>query len=211
VHALIQGRANAPKESTMQPRALIAVLSLAALATTATSAVANPLPVGWTERPCVIVDARQFVLDLATGSEIVPNASGIYSVAGIDANLADGRLVDGGGAPLSMVGGAIVDKAGKAVAMVSYWPRLACAPGSETPTVGPAGPAGVQGAAGAQGTPGIQGLPGVTTQALAPPVDQSINLRRQLVKARAEAKRWRKAAKAARAKRPAAALPVVLG
>ena len=195
----------------MQPRALIAALSLAALSAATTAATANPLPVGWTERPCVIVDARQFVLDLATGSEILPNVSGTYSVAGVDAHLADGRLVDTSGAPLPVVGGAIVDKAGKAVAMVSYWPRLACAPGTETAQIGPAGPAGSQGAAGTPGTPGAQGLPGVTTQALSPPVDQSANLRRQLVKARAEAKRWRKALKAARAKRPAAALPVVLG
>ena len=195
----------------MQRRALIAALSLAALATTATSAIANPLPVGWTERPCVIVDARQFVLDLATGSEIVPNASGVYSVAGIDAHFVDGRLVDASGTALASVAGAIVDKTGKATAMVSYWPRLACAPGTETPTVGPVGPAGAQGATGTQGTPGAPGLPGAVVQALAPRVDQSINLRRQLVKARAEAKRWRNATKAARAKRPAAALPIVLG
>jgi hypothetical protein len=198
----------------MQPRALIAALSLAALAATAPSAMANPLPVGWTERPCVIVDARQFVLNLATGAEILPSAAGSYAVAGIEARLVDGRLVDTGGTPLPVVGGAIVDKAGKVVAMVSYWPRLACAPGTDIAKQGPSGPIGPSGPAGPAGAPGATGAPGapgVTIQAAAPATSELANLRRQLVKARAQAKRWRKAAKAARTKRPAAAQPVVLG
>ncbi len=198
----------------MQPRALIAALSLAVLAATAPSAMANPLPVGWTERPCVIVDARQFVLNLATGAEILPSAVGSYAVAGVEARLVDGRLVDAGGTPLPVVGGAIVDKAGKAVAMVSYWPRLACAPGTDVAKPGPSGPIGPSGPAGPAGAPGAtgaSGAPGVTIQSAAPATSELADLRRQLVKARAEAKRWRKAAKAARAKRPAAAQPVVLG
>lgn len=132
-----------------------------ALSTTAAAASANPLPPGWTEIACVVLDARQIVLNVTTGTEVIPNSSGTYTIGPYSAKLVTGELIDSATSkPLPVVGRAIVNLAGAPIVMVSTWSRIACPPGANLGKTGPTGPAGPTGATGVQGPIGPVGLTG---------------------------------------------------
>jgi hypothetical protein len=150
----------------------VATLGAAMALALPTIAVAHPLPPGWTELTCVVLDSRQIVLDVKTGREFTPNEAGVYLIGPYSARIVNGQLADSStGLPLPVSNGAVVDQAGAPIVMVSSWSRIACPPGVTLGQPGPQGvpgPAGVQGVpgqtgtVGAQGVAGVQGTPGVT-------------------------------------------------
>ena len=194
----------------MKRYAAIAAVA-AGMAFGAAPAVSHPLPPGWTTLPCVVLDARTMVLDLATGTEILPNAQGHYTLgSSYVARLVEGRLVDAAtGAALPTAAGAVVDAAGIPIAMASLWSQVACPPGFGVGTQGPAGATGATGATGAPGATGPAGAPGAVVTAALPNKKAAV-LSRKLKKAQAQAKKWKKAWQAAR-QRPAAVKPAVAG
>ena len=142
-----------------------AVVSLVGLPTVAS---ANPLPPGWTELTCVVLDSRPMLIDVATGREITSSATGVYTIGPYAAKILNGALVDAStGTLLPTVGGAVVDQAGVPIVMLSSWSRIACPPGVQLGPIGLQGAAGATGATGAPGAvsvgpQGPQGLPGTT-------------------------------------------------
>jgi hypothetical protein len=133
-----------------------AVASLVGLPTVAS---ANPLPPGWTELTCVVLDSRPILIDVATGREVTSNATGVYTVGPYSAKILGGELVDAAtGTLLPTVSGAVVDQAGVPIVMLSSWSRIACPPGVQL------GPVGLQGAAGATGATGAPGAVSVGPQ-----------------------------------------------
>ena len=158
----------------MKPIAIAALAGVTAALAVAGTAEANPLPPGWNEITCVVLDARQIVLDITTGKELTADVSGNYVVGPYSAKLVNGSLVDATtNQPLPVSNGAIVDQAGKPIVIVSFWPRIACPPGVTIGQTGPSGPAGAVGPTGAvgpagpagiQGSSGPQGVPGVAAQ-----------------------------------------------
>lgn len=173
----------------MRRTVITAIAGAAALALTGPAA-AHPLPPGWTELTCVVLDARQIVLDVTTGREVPGDASGNYRIGPYTAKLVNGELLDATtGVALPVVNRAIVDQAGTPIVMVSTWSRIACPPGVSIGQPGPQGPAGPAGVAGAQGAPGAQGPQGVTgvtqvvrTAALVPPKAKAKPVKRRVVK-----------------------------
>jgi hypothetical protein len=132
-----------------------AVASLVGLPTVAS---ANPLPPGWTELTCVVLDSRPMLIDVATGREVTSSATGVYTVGLYSARILNGALVDAStGTLLPTVSGAVVDQAGVPIVMLSSWSRIACPPGVQL------GPVGLQGVAGATGAPGAPGAPGAVS------------------------------------------------
>ena len=171
----------------MKPIAIAALAGVTAALAFGASAQANPLPPGWKEITCVVLDARQIVLDITTGKELTADVSGNYVVGPYSAKLVNGGLVDATtNQPLPVSNGAIVDQAGKPIVMVSFWPRIACPPGvvigqtgpqGVTGPLGSAGVAGPAGAAGIQGVAGPQGVPGVGAQIVGTPVPKKVTKR----------------------------------
>lgn len=144
----------------MERRTLTLIAATVALGLPSLAA-ANPIPPGWTELTCVVVDSRMILIDLGTGREVATSAVGTYTIGTYSAKLVDGALVDvATGAALPTLNGAIVDQAGRPIAMLSAWPRIACPPGVQVASVGPQGIPGVVGAPGATGSSGAPGAPG---------------------------------------------------
>ena len=149
-------------------RITLVSFAAAALVGLPTLASANPLPPGWTELTCVVLDSRPMLIEVATGREVMSSATGVYTVGPYSATIENGQLVDAvTGIALPTMSGAVVDQAGVPIVMLSSWSRIACPPGVQ---LGPIGLQGVAGVAGPPGPPGPvsagpqgpQGVPGTT-------------------------------------------------